>query len=132
MINDEKAKNLQYAKASTYQPRSVSSKNLDHPADTRRLINVGLMLVKRLLRRWTNVNTPLIQRIVSAAVLWCHKVPNPALTSVRKKYSGLWELNLSARRSTLDVRLFRSQNHRIVRVKYIITVVDPEHRNRKG
>ena len=36
-----------------------------YPAETRRLINVGLTLVHRL-RRWTNVNPTLIQRLVSA------------------------------------------------------------------
>ena len=36
----------------------------DSPADTRRRINVCLMLVHRL-RRWTNVKPALIQRLVS-------------------------------------------------------------------
>ena len=40
----------------------------DFRTDTRRLINVGLMLVHRL-RRWTNVKPTLIQRLVSAGLL---------------------------------------------------------------
>ena len=40
---------------------------IDIPADTRRLINVGITLVHRL-RRSTNVKPTLTQRIVSAGI----------------------------------------------------------------
>ena len=60
----------------------------DRPADTRRGINVGLSLVHRR-RRWTNVKSTLIQRLVSAgerppwAVLKIKNIPqHPLLLSV--------------------------------------------------
>ena len=52
------------------------------PADTRRWINVGLMLVHRL-RHWTNVKPTLLERLVSAGCV-CG-IKNRCGRSVRQK-----------------------------------------------